>query len=250
MGRVAVRERWRKRCAPSAARRQDGRDGSHATRRCLAGITPGRRTYRPWPGGTVPPTSGGSAAAGRASSTLRLRICPAAHDREGRPTRGALPAAARAPAAGRPDAPAHLDEFVGQEHLVGERGAAATDASRAATSPSILLWGPPGTGKTSSRGCSRAVGAPVRDALGGDGRRRRRPRADRRAPQDRIALHGDARPSCSSTRSIASTRRSRTRCCRTSRTARSRSSARRPRTPTSRSTRRSSRGCASGGSRR
>jgi putative ATPase len=44
--------------------------------------------------------------------------------------------------------PRSLDEFVGQEHLVGERGPLRRSVARGHLA-SILLWGPPGTGKTS-----------------------------------------------------------------------------------------------------
>ena len=44
--------------------------------------------------------------------------------------------------------PRNLDEFVGQEHLVGERGPLRRSIARGHLS-SLLLWGPPGTGKTS-----------------------------------------------------------------------------------------------------
>jgi len=43
--------------------------------------------------------------------------------------------------------PKTLDEFVGQKHLVGE-GAILRRAIESGTLPSILLWGPPGVGKT------------------------------------------------------------------------------------------------------
>ena len=43
--------------------------------------------------------------------------------------------------------PRSLDEFVGQEHLVGERGPLRRAVARGHL-PSLLLWGPPGTGKT------------------------------------------------------------------------------------------------------
>lgn len=43
--------------------------------------------------------------------------------------------------------PSALDEFVGQEHLVGE-GRALRKAIDADSLPSIILWGPPGSGKT------------------------------------------------------------------------------------------------------
>src|SRR5215204_3296791 len=44
--------------------------------------------------------------------------------------------------------PRSLDEFVGQEHLVGARGPLRRSIARGHLS-SLLLWGPPGTGKTS-----------------------------------------------------------------------------------------------------
>ena len=43
--------------------------------------------------------------------------------------------------------PTTLDGYVGQAHLVGE-GAVLRQAMRAGTLPSMILWGPPGVGKT------------------------------------------------------------------------------------------------------
>src|SRR2546428_12852591 len=43
--------------------------------------------------------------------------------------------------------PGGLDEFVGQAHLVGE-GRVLRKAMDAGQLPSMILWGPPGTGKT------------------------------------------------------------------------------------------------------
>jgi len=44
--------------------------------------------------------------------------------------------------------PANLHDFVGQEHLIGE-GRVLRKAIEAGKLPSIVLWGPPGSGKTS-----------------------------------------------------------------------------------------------------
>lgn len=60
---------------------------------------------------------------------------------------GARRAAREAPLAARMR-PRSLDEFVGQEHLLGP-GRALRRAIEADQVPSMILWGPPGTGKTS-----------------------------------------------------------------------------------------------------
>ncbi|HEY3164703.1 MAG TPA: replication-associated recombination protein A, partial [Candidatus Limnocylindrales bacterium] len=68
------------------------------------------------------------------------------------PPPGAQPLAARM-------RPRNLDEFVGQEHLVGERGPLRRSISRGHLA-SIVLWGPPGTGKTTlARLHADAIGA-------------------------------------------------------------------------------------------
>src|SRR3972149_3543078 len=55
-------------------------------------------------------------------------------------------AAGQAPLAARMR-PRTLDEFVGQEHIVGE-GRLLRKAIEADEVPSMVLWGPPGSGKT------------------------------------------------------------------------------------------------------
>ncbi|HET7702269.1 MAG TPA: replication-associated recombination protein A [Candidatus Limnocylindrales bacterium] len=68
------------------------------------------------------------------------------------PPPGAQPLAARM-------RPRTLDEFVGQEHLVGERGPLRRALNRGHLA-SIVLWGPPGTGKTTlARLLADAIGA-------------------------------------------------------------------------------------------
>src|SRR3954468_9119444 len=67
--------------------------------------------------------------------------------------------AAHAPLAARMR-PRALAEFVGQEHLVGERGALRRMIERGHLS-SMLLWGPPGSGKTTlARLLAQEVDAP------------------------------------------------------------------------------------------
>jgi putative ATPase len=68
------------------------------------------------------------------------------------------PPAERQPLAARMR-PRTLEEFVGQEHLVGERGPLRRSIARGHLG-SMVLWGPPGTGKTSlARLLAAAIGA-------------------------------------------------------------------------------------------
>src|SRR5512134_795134 len=59
---------------------------------------------------------------------------------------GPAPTGTRGPLADRMR-PRTLDEVVGQEHLVAA-GAPLRALLEAGTLPSLVLWGPPGTGKT------------------------------------------------------------------------------------------------------
>src|SRR3954468_22749692 len=73
------------------------------------------------------------------------------------PTRPAEPPAANAPLADRLR-PTALEEVVGQEHLTGPDGAIGRMVA-AGKLASMILWGPPGTGKTSiARLLADAVG--------------------------------------------------------------------------------------------
>src|SRR5471032_1619306 len=76
-----------------------------------------------------------------------------------RPTLDFSGTGAHAPLAARMR-PQKLEDFVGQEHLVGERGALRRMIQRGHLA-SMVLWGPPGTGKTTlARLLADAVDAP------------------------------------------------------------------------------------------
>src|SRR5918996_1827831 len=73
------------------------------------------------------------------------------------PARGPEAPAANAPLADRLR-PRNLEEVVGQEHLTGPEGAIGRMVAAGKLS-SLILWGPPGTGKTSiARLLADAVG--------------------------------------------------------------------------------------------
>ena len=44
--------------------------------------------------------------------------------------------------------PKSLEQYVGQEHLIGPEGGGLTPILKSGNLPSMILWGPPGTGKT------------------------------------------------------------------------------------------------------
>src|SRR3954447_11413923 len=85
--------------------------------------------------------------------------------------------------------PRDLDEYVGQAHLVGERGPLRRSVARGHLA-SMLLWGPPGTGKTSlARLLADTVGADfgtISAVMSGVAE----VRAQVAEAQDRLALHG------------------------------------------------------------
>jgi putative ATPase len=85
--------------------------------------------------------------------------------------------------------PRTLEEFVGQGHLVGERGPLRRSIARGHLG-SMVLWGPPGTGKTSlARLLAAAIGAEfttLSAVMSGVAE----VRSGIAAAQERLALHG------------------------------------------------------------
>ena len=129
-----------------------------------------------------------------------------------------------APPAGAPLAdrmrPRTLDEFVGQDELLAP-GTPLREAIERDLLQSIILWGPPGTGKTTlARHHRRARRRAHFVAVQRRALRHQGDHATVMAEAERLrARRRAAARSSSSTRSTASTRRSRTRSCRTSRRA-------------------------------
>jgi putative ATPase len=112
--------------------------------------------------------------------------------------------------------PQSLEEFVGQEHILGE-GSALRLAIEEDRVSSAIFYGPPGSGKTTlARIIARVTGAAFEElsAVSATVAQVREVLARARGS----APTGSER-SCSSTRSTASTRRSRMRSCPASRKA-------------------------------
>ena len=93
--------------------------------------------------------------------------------------------------------PHTLDEYIGQAHLVGQNGV-FRKFLETGNVPSFILWGPPGVGKTT-------LAKIVATAL-------KRPFYTLPAVTSSRNSSTPNRRSCSSTKSTASTSRSRTRC--------------------------------------
>ncbi len=123
-------------------------------------------------------------------------------------------AEAAQPLAGRMRPRHHLDEFVGQTHILGP-GKLLRRMIEADRVGSVVFCGPPGCGKTSlaeliARSTKRSF---VRLNAVASGVKELRQCLDE--ARDRLASR-DNGPSCSSTNCIGSTARSRTACCPTS----------------------------------
>ena len=113
--------------------------------------------------------------------------------------------------------PAALEELVGQGHLL-EQGSALRTAIEDGKPHSMVLFGPPGTGKTTIARLMAVNANAAFEEVSAVNAGRQEVRDVTSAPAT-VAPPAASRRSCSSTRSIASTRPSRTRCSRPSRRA-------------------------------
>ena len=168
---------------------------------------------------------GSSPSAQRPGQTCTLAVSDLG---EGRGVTGLFEAQAPRPLADRLR-PQRLDEVVGQDHLLGRRRAASAAWSPRGQLASMILWGPPGSGKTT---IARLL-AERRSTCISSRSRRSSPASPTcaRYSRRRRRAGGGGRARCSSsTRSTASTAPSRTASCPMSRTARSPWSAPPPRT--------------------
>ena len=124
--------------------------------------------------------------------------------------------------------PQTLDEVMGQPHLLGP-GKPLRLAFESGKPHSMILWGPPGVGKTTLARLMASAFKAEFIALSAVFSGVKEIREAVQRAEAVLAQRGGA-PSCSSTRCTASTRRSRTRSCLSSSRACSPSSARPPRT--------------------
>ena len=108
--------------------------------------------------------------------------------------------------------PRTLDEFVGQEHLLGE-GSALRASIESGQPHSMVLYGPPGTGKTTLARLAAEHADAAFEELSAVNAGRAEVREVIARARERRGGRTAARRSSSSTRSTASTRPSRTRCC-------------------------------------
>jgi putative ATPase len=109
--------------------------------------------------------------------------------------------------------PRSLDEFIGQGHLVGE-GRLLRDMIEGEHLHSVILWGPPGSGKTSlARVIAASASAHSSSSAVLSGVKELRLAVE----EARVQRRSGRSTILSSTKSTASTRRSRMPCCRTSR---------------------------------
>ena len=112
--------------------------------------------------------------------------------------------------------PRTLDEVVGQAELLGP-GRPLRALIEADRLSSVVLWGPPGTGKTTIArlvaGATRKAFEPLSAVSAGV----KEVREVAGARQEPASPNGSRARSCSSTRCTASAAPSRTRCCPTSR---------------------------------
>ena len=157
------------------------------------------------------------------------------HRSSRKPKPGRPPRAASAPTPPSPTAmrPRALDEILGQDEVLGPgkplRRALEQDQLR-----SLILWGPPGSGKTTLAHVIRRLTRAHFEAMSAVLSGVKELREVLKAAEDRRQRSGTARPSSSSTRSTATTRPSRTPCSPTWSRATSCSSAPPPRTHRSR----------------
>jgi replication-associated recombination protein RarA len=111
--------------------------------------------------------------------------------------------------------PRTLDEYIGQEHIVGEGKLLRRAIEADKLFSSILLWGPPGTGKTTLAqviaNTTQSHFVTISAILAG---KAERPSSSMR--RSNAAACTTNAPSCSWMKSTAGTRPSRTRFCRTS----------------------------------